>query len=158
MSNARTIKCIAVSGAILSAGAYTAVRALRTTERPLVILFYFPLMSIPWAIPLVAPVAVWPTPVEWLLLLGVGVTTQIAQIFLTYGLYVLPAGTAMAVSYLQILFATMWGILVFDEIPDGWAIAGGVLVMLATLTIAMRANQPPRSVVTENTDHTEDQG
>ncbi len=119
----------ALLGAVLAAVAYTTVRKLRESEHPLVVVFYFPLVSIPACIPILAPVAVWPTPLEWLLLLGIGVLTQIAQIFLTSGLHKEPAGRATSVSYIQILFAAMWGFLFFGEIPDLLTILGVSLVV-----------------------------
>lgn len=121
--------CIAFAGAVFAALAYTTVRKLRETEHPLVVVFYFPLVSIPACIPILAPVFVWPTPLEWLMLLGIGILTQIAQIFLTQGLHLEPAGRATSVSYLQILFAAAWGILFFAELPDALSIAGALLVV-----------------------------
>ena len=59
--------------------------------------------------PLAAPVAaadfVWPTATGWLLLGAIGIVTQIAQIYMTRGLHLEPAGRATAVSYLQVVFA-----------------------------------------------------
>lgn len=123
---------VALAGAIFSAAAYVTVRALGSTEDPLVIVFYFALVNAVAAIPLAAPVLVWPSPVEWLLLLGVGVSTQIAQVMMTHGLKRERAGRAMAVAYLQIVFAALWGMLVFDEIPDAWIVSGALLVMGGT--------------------------
>lgn len=125
----------ALLGAVLAAVAYTTVRKLRESEHPLVVVFYFPLVSIPACIPILAPVAVWPTPLEWLLLLGIGVLTQIAQIFLTSGLHKEPAGRATSVSYIQILFAAMWGFLFFGEIPDLLTILGVSLVVSGILFV-----------------------
>ena len=46
------------------------MRKLRDTEHPLVVVFYFPLVSIPASLPLLATSAVWPTPLEWLIRLN----------------------------------------------------------------------------------------
>lgn len=120
---------IALVGAVFAALAYTTVRKLRETEHPLVVVFYFPLVSIPACLPIMLPVFVWPTPIEWLMLLGIGILTQIAQIFLTRGLHLEPAGRATSVSYLQIIFATAWGMIFFWEYPDLLSILGAVLVV-----------------------------
>ena len=50
-------------------------------------------------------------------LLGVGVFAQIGQVCLTRGLALEPAGRAMALSYVQIAFAALWGVLFFGEVP-----------------------------------------
>lgn len=123
---------VALLGAVLAAVAYTTVRKLRETEHALVVVFYFPLVSTPAAVPVMWSEAVWPTPAEWLLLLGIGVATQIAQIYLTRGLHAERAGRAMSASYVQIVFAAAWGLLFFGETPDLLAVAGAALVMSGT--------------------------
>ncbi len=123
---------IALSGALFSAAAYVTVRVLGATEDPLVIVFWFALVSVAAAVPLAAPTAVWPDATGWLLLAGVGVSAQIAQVFLTKGLGEERAGRAMAVAYLQIVFAAGWGALLFDEVPDAAMAGGALLVMVGT--------------------------
>lgn len=124
---------VALMGAVFAGLAYTTVRKLRETEHSLVVVFYLPLVSIPVCLPIMAPVAVWPTPTEWLMLLGIGVLTQIAQVFLTRGLHKEPAGRATSVSYLQILFAAFWGFLFFSEVPDVLSVIGGLVVISGIL-------------------------
>jgi drug/metabolite transporter (DMT)-like permease len=124
---------IAVAGAFCTALAYVSVRSLARSEHPLVIVFYFPLVAVPLSLPLVLLNPVWPTPVELLWLLGVGVFTQLGQVFLTSSLVALPAARATAISYVQVAFAGLWGWLLFGEMVDGWTVAGAALVLAATL-------------------------
>jgi drug/metabolite transporter (DMT)-like permease len=124
---------LAVTGALTTALAYVSVRSLGRTEHPLVIVFYFPLVAVPLSLPLVALDPVLPTPTELLWLLGVGLFTQLGQITLTRGLTALPAARATAISYVQVLFAGLWGWLLFGEGLDGWTVLGALLVLLATL-------------------------
>lgn len=124
---------IAVAGAFCTALAYVSVRSLARSEHPLVIVFYFPLVAVPLSLPLVLLNPVWPTPVELLWLLGVGVFTQLGQVFLTSSLVALPAARATAISYVQVAFAGLWGWLLFGELVDGWTVAGAALVLAATL-------------------------
>ena len=139
---------IALLGALCSASAYVTVRKMGTAEHPLVIVFYFPLVTVPLALPFVIPVWTWPTPREWLLLAGIGVTTQIAQVYMTRGLQIEPAGRATAVGYLQIVFAAVWGALLFAEWPDGWSIAGALIILVSTLvlTVSRRRTAPQRTM------------
>ena len=90
------------------------------------------------SVPIVIPDVLWPTPVEWCLLLGIGVLTQIAQIYLTKSLNLETATRAMSVSYVQILFAVLWGILFFGEMPNGFSIVGAILVVAGTLAVSRR--------------------
>jgi drug/metabolite transporter (DMT)-like permease len=128
----------ALCGAFFSALAYIAVRGLRSTEHHLTVVFYFPLIATPLSIPAMVPYAKWPTPWECLLLLGVAVATQIAQVYLTKGLHAEKAARAMSISYVQILFAATWGLLFFDEFPTPLGIAGAVLVVLGTALVHWR--------------------
>jgi drug/metabolite transporter (DMT)-like permease len=124
---------IAVAGALFTAFAYVSVRSLGTSEHPLVIVFYFPVVALPLSLPLVALNPVLPTPAELLWLVGVGVFTQLGQVYLTRSLTALPAARATAISYVQVLFAGGWGWLLFSESIDSWTIAGAGLVLAATL-------------------------
>lgn len=129
---------IALTGAILSAAAYVTVRELGRTEHPLVIVFWFAAIATVGAIPFTAANAVMPTPLEWLALLGIGVVTQLGQVYLTRGLRREPAGRAMAVAYMQIVFAAILGALFFAELPGPWGVAGALLIIGGTAGIARR--------------------
>ena len=131
---------IALTGALCSAGAYVSIRKLKA-EHPLVIVFYLPLVTLVATIPISAPGLIWPTPLEWLALLGVGLTTQVAQVYMTRGLQMERAGRATAVGYLQVVFAAVWGALFFAEYPDRWSIMGGVLILGSTLLLAERGRR-----------------
>ena len=136
---------IAVAGALFTAFAYVSVRSLGTSEHPLVIVFYFPLVALPLSLPLVALNPVLPTPAELLWLVGVGVFTQLGQVYLTRSLTALPAARATAISYVQVLFAGGWGWLLFGESIDNWTIAGAGLVLAATLVSLSHSQQQKRS-------------
>ena len=125
---------VALLGAMLSAIAYVTVRRLGRTEDPLVVVFWFPLVTVPMTAPFALPQWTWPTWQEWLLLLGIGASTQIAQVELTRGLAKEAAGRATAVGYLQVAFATLFGAVVFGALPDAWSWAG-----MATIVVSLAA-------------------
>lgn len=129
---------VAIGGAVLSAAALVTVRQLAPDEHPLVIVFYFPLVATPLAAAWAAPVWIAPTGREWLVLLGVGVATQVAQVCMTYGLAREPAARAMAVGYLQVAFAVGWGVAIFGETPTAttWLGAAAIVVGTAIMTVA----------------------
>lgn len=129
---------VTVLGAIFAAAGYTVVRNLRSTEHPTVVVFYLPLVATVGSIPSMGIVDMrWPTPFEWLVLIaGVSLTGQIALILLTEGLNRARAGRAMPMTYLQIVFATLWGLLFFNEIPDLLTILGALLVAAGILVVA----------------------
>jgi drug/metabolite transporter (DMT)-like permease len=128
---------VALISSVLSSGAYVSIRHASKTDHAMVIVFYFALFSAVGAVPIAAPVALWPQGTEWLLLLGVGVMTQAAQVCLTRGLSLVPAGRAITIAYAQILFAALWGAFFFAEYPDLWTVVGACLVILGTAVVSI---------------------
>jgi len=135
---------IALLGAFSTALAYVSVRALRHSEHPLVIVFYFPLVALVLSLPPVLLNPVLPTAAELLALLGVGLFTQLGQLTLTRGLTLLPAARATSISYVQVAFAVLWGWLLFAEPLDGATLVGAALVLAATLVSVLRPGAPGR--------------
>jgi drug/metabolite transporter (DMT)-like permease len=133
---------IAVLGAFLTAVAYVVVRRLGADEDPLVIVFYFPLVTLPATLPALWRHGVWPRGDECLVLLGVGVATQFGQVWLTRALAVAPAGPTAALAYVQVAFAALWGVLVFGEIPSPLTLAGAALIMAGALVAALQRVPP----------------
>ena len=127
---------IALLGALSSASAYVMVRRLRGIDHPLVIVLYFPLVTVPLTFPFVIAGWTWPTPWEWVVLLGIGASTQAGQVYMTRGLQLEAAGRATSVGYLQIVFAAVWGLMVFGEMPDVWSFVGGAVIVASTLMLA----------------------
>ena len=128
----------ALGGAVCSAIAYVTVRQLSRTEHPLVIVFYFPLVATPLAIPWAAWHFTMPQPIDWLLLVAIGACTQVGQVFLTMGLSLERAGRATSVGYIQICFAMLWELTVFGKVPSVTTLVGAALIVVGTLVTATR--------------------
>jgi drug/metabolite transporter (DMT)-like permease len=124
-----TAVMIAIGGALASASAYVVVRRLARSEHPLVIVLYFPMVTVPASLPLLAGNFLWPRGLEWLGLLGVGLLAQVGQVALTRGMQTEPAARATALSYLQVAFAAGFGLLLFGAVPDGFVVAGSLLIL-----------------------------
>ena len=124
-----TYVAVGVAGALLASFAYVSVRKLGETEPPILVVFYFPAISVPVSLPFAIAEWVPPDLQGWLLLLGVGAATQVAQLALTKGLARERAGKAISVGYLQIAFAMAFGALLFGQIPGTWSLAGIALVV-----------------------------
>lgn len=125
---------VALSGAVLAAGAYVTVRRLRN-EAPMLIVFWFAAVSTVLALPLVLRDPVMPSPATLLVLLGVGITTHVGQVLITYGFRLERAGRASAIGYLQIVFAAVWGWLLFQEVPDVWTLVGAAVIVGCTMVL-----------------------
>lgn len=126
---------VALGSAFLSACAYATVRKLARTEHADVIVFYFALFAAPIALPFALASWVWPSPSGWLLMLGLGVATQLGQTFMTRGLARVPAARGTTIGYVQIVFAASWGVLLFGEKLSGFTLLGAGLVVLAVVLL-----------------------
>jgi len=124
---------IALLGSILTAIAYICVRKLSKEENALVIVHYFPLVSVPITLPFMFVQGVMPSSMEWVWILGIGLFTQIGQVLITQGLSLLPAGIASSINYTQVIFASIWGIIIFSEPLDLYIFVGAILVLASTL-------------------------
>ncbi|KII75875.1 membrane protein [Vibrio renipiscarius] len=124
---------IALGGAFGSSIAYVIVRKLSQTEDSSVIIFYFPLVALPISTVLMWDGFVWPDLFLTIMLVFVGIFTQIGQYGLTKAMQTQAAGKASAYSYVQILFSTLLGVWVFNEIPSVWTYLGGGLIITGAL-------------------------
>ncbi|HEY8505515.1 MAG TPA: DMT family transporter, partial [Gemmataceae bacterium] len=97
-------------------------------------------------LPAVAADLVWPRGWEWLILLGVGVFTQLGQVYLTYGMRHEPAGRAAALSYLQVVFAAVWGAAFFGDVPGYWTAAGAALILTGAYVNVRHRSSPKPAV------------
>jgi drug/metabolite transporter (DMT)-like permease len=132
---------IGIVGAIFSAIAYVVIRRLGSTEHHMVVVFYFPLVTGPASLPVLAfEGLVLPQGFEWLLLLGIGVAAQLGQIQITQGFKLETAGRASSVTYLQIVLAYTWGVLFFGEYPNAISILGALLVLVGVFSVTRRAH------------------
>jgi drug/metabolite transporter (DMT)-like permease len=125
---------IALVGACCSGAAYVTVRRIET-EDPLVVILYFSVIGTLGSLPFLLRNGLWPTALEWLLLLGVGIATQAGQVFLTRALYLERAGRVSAAGLVQIVFASAWGAAWFGEFPDRLALLGALMIIGAVLAL-----------------------
>ena len=88
---------------------------------------------------------VWPQGMEWVWLSGVGVLTQLGQIWVTQALSGLPAARATSINYVQVVFAAIWGWLFFSEQLNLWVMIGATCVLIATL-ISLSARIEPTAI------------
>ncbi|PSV62286.1 EamA/RhaT family transporter [Photobacterium profundum] len=120
----------ALLGALGSAIAYVIVKRLSSTEDSSVIIFYFPLIALPLSVLFLGNDFVMPDTEALLLLLFVGISTQVGQIGLTKAMQTEVASKATAYSYVQVVFSIILGWLFFSELPSIWTWAGGTLIII----------------------------
>lgn len=119
---------IAVVGAALSAGSYLSIALLGEREHPLVIVFWFPLVTVPLVLPLLPPLWIWPSAQQSFWLVAIGLCVQTAQVAMTRAYQWAPAGRAALTAYLGVVWATVGGWLLFGEVLGPRELIGVVLV------------------------------
>ncbi len=91
------------------------------------------------------PMALWvwqaPTATQWLMLLVTGVLGSLGHFFLTHSLRAADLSSTQSVKFLDLLWATAWGFLIFGDHPSSTTLLGGVVIVLATLWIARRESR-----------------
>lgn len=124
---------IGLLSAIFSGLAYNVIRKLKNTEHPLVIIFYFPLVTLPIAS--IVCLFDWVQPVgwDWLLLLWIGICTQTAQYFLTLAYQNANVAKVSSLSYLGIVYALIFGFFFFGETFQALSYLGMGLVLIGIL-------------------------
>lgn len=119
----------AVVGSFGSAIAYIIVKKLSRVEDSSVIIFYFPLVALPLSLILLGDDFVMPNMESFILLVFVGLFTQIGQVGMTKAMQYEVASKVTAYSYIQVVFAMVFGILLFSEVPSVFTLVGGGLIL-----------------------------
>lgn len=119
---------VALTGAFLYALVAVTIRRLGTTDPAITTFFYFTLACTLSSGLLLPFVWVTPTAAELLLLVLAGVAGGLAQYAMVDAYRHAPATIVAPFDYTQIVWATLFGIMLFAEIPDGWVIAGALVV------------------------------
>ncbi len=74
-----------------------------------------------------------PTPVELLLLVGIGLTAAMGQFGLTYAYTYAPASEVSVYNYTIIVSGLIAGYILFGEIPDVFSFIGGTIIILTAI-------------------------
>lgn len=128
----------ALAGTLCVAVVVVLVKRLSATEAPLTILFTFGIVS---TIGSVVPAAlVWQTPTwtELALMVLIGSLGASGQSCMIRGFRVGEATAVVPFEYSQLLFAGLFGYMLFGNIPTVNTLAGAVLIVASTLYIALR--------------------
>jgi drug/metabolite transporter (DMT)-like permease len=77
-----------------------------------------------------------PQGIEWFYLIAMGIIATISQLLMTKAYSATKAGIIGAISYTNILFATIVGVMLGDALPDLFTTIGIVLIVLAGIMVA----------------------
>jgi drug/metabolite transporter (DMT)-like permease len=128
---------IGIASAAIAGLAYNAIIKCKDTDHPVVIMIYFPLMSLPF----MAAACLWqwvtPQGSDWWYILVMGLTAQVAQYCTTRALQSDDAARVAPWNYVGAILAVINGYIFFGE-PFGWMSALGMAIVVLALIWSAR--------------------
>ncbi len=119
------------------AGSFLISKALTRHERPAVIVAWqsitVALLSLPGAL---AYPWIWPDAGQWALVLLCGLLGSTGHYCLARSYQVAEISATQSVKFLDLVWASLLGWMVFGDVPAGWSLLGGVVIAGSTLWLA----------------------
>ncbi len=125
---------IAVLSAFFSGIAYNSIKKLKETDEAINIVIYFPMLAIPITGVWTLIDGIVPQGIEWLLLLTIGIFTQIAQITMTRAFLLVSTSKIAPFQYMGAIYSLILGWLVFEEYLNFFSLVGISLIVIGILT------------------------
>ena len=132
---------VALAGAFMVALISIQIADLNRTDKPVTIVFYFALFSVPMTALALPFVAHGHDTTGWLLLLAIGGTGVIGQLLLTAALRFGAVASVIVMDYSSLFWATLYGWLLFASLPPPSTWLGIPLIVAAGLVIAWREHR-----------------
>ena len=124
------------------------VRSLSKTEPNYRIAFYFTfLCSVLGIATIFKGDWVLPTKIDFLIFIIMGLCGSIANLLLTQSYRLAEASLVTPIKYLSLVFAIVFGFLIWSEIPKLLTLFGALLVITSSLIIFMRENKLKKQIV-----------
>ena len=121
---------LAVCSALFAGSAYTTLRALRRTDRPLLVVFWFSAAITLFFLPSVILGGVMPDLKSLVFLLCIGISGTAGQLFMTKAYRCAPGGEVAIYGYLSVVFSMSFQIIIFDSVPGAAVFIGAGLILL----------------------------
>lgn len=129
---------VALIGALVTASVTLVIRMLGRTETSIVTIFWFSVYTLP-ALAICAYIYGGGHDVQtWGYLLGIGIFGALGQLTITQSLRFAPVSTIVPMDYTALLWATIFGILIFNQFPGLSIWIGAPIIIGSGLFIAWR--------------------
>jgi drug/metabolite transporter (DMT)-like permease len=128
----------ALVSASLSAAIMLTTKVLSRSEGTQTIMFYIGVVTTAIALPMALPGLTWPGWWNMLLLLGTASCGPLAMVLWINAIRRADASLIAPISYVRLIFATAFGLVLFNELPDLWLGLGAALIVGSTLYITRR--------------------
>ncbi len=143
---------LGIFSGIGAALAYTSIRELREyydtraivmsfmgvgTIAPLILMLVTPYVTVSEEFDWMFAEFVMPVGVEWGYVTAVGIFATMSQLLMTKAYELTKAGIVGTISYSNIVFAVIIGVMLGDPIPNFWTVLGIILVIISGLMVAL---------------------
>jgi drug/metabolite transporter (DMT)-like permease len=132
---------VALAGAFMVALISIQIADLNRTDKPLTIVFYFALFSVPMTAVALPFVMTRHGAGDWALLLAIGAFGVLGQLLLTAALRFGAVASVIVMDYSQLFWATLYGWALFASLPPASTWLGAPLIIAAGLVIAWREHR-----------------
>ncbi len=116
-------------------------RTLSFTETAVSMWFYTALVGFIGTSSVVWQAWITPSPEQWLMLAAIGVIGGGSHYIVIHAFYRAPASLLAPFQYLQIIWATLYGFLLFGHLPDVWTFAGATVIIVSGIYVWLRERQ-----------------
>lgn len=130
--------CVGIGGAFMVALISIQLRDLGRTEEPITIVFWFSAFCAPVLAPFVFWTGAHHDAEGWAMIAGIGIAGLFAQLLMTSALRYGDVASVIVMDYSQLVWATLWGWLIFASLPSPTTWIGAPAVVAAGLIIAWR--------------------
>lgn len=136
---------VAVVAALMTAAVTIVIRRLGATEAAATTVFWFAVSSlVPLAI--LVPWFAGPHDLQtWAIVAGLSLAGGLAQLTLTGALRLAPVGLVMPMDYTSLVWATVFGFLLFGQLPSEWTWIGAPVIITSGLVILWRETRLARA-------------
>ncbi|MGA8259412.1 MAG: DMT family transporter [Arenicellales bacterium] len=117
------------------------IKNLSRTDSSVTITSYMVLLMTPMSLLAAVPVWQWPDPVQLAWLVFTGVAGTLAQLALAQALRMADTTTVLPLDFMKLIWGSIIGYLLFDEIPDAAIWIGGGTIFSAATYIAYRESR-----------------
>ena len=124
---------LGLASAMLSGMAYNSIIKCKSSDHPITIVMYFPLIAIPLMSVWCLFEFVMPQGIQWFYILLMGAFTQVAQMYMTRALTSEKASIVTPYKYLGSIFAVSFGMIFFAEYLSFITLFGIIVVISGVL-------------------------
>jgi drug/metabolite transporter (DMT)-like permease len=128
----------------LFAISFLITKALTRKDAPEVIVVWQAIAVFAFSLPFAIPGWMWPSATQWALFLLAGLLGSAGHFALTTAFRHADVSALQPIRFVDLLWAALFGLAVFGDVPAATTLAGGVVILVATTWIARHESRAKR--------------